>query len=215
MLTKLSNSKFLIPAMAFIVILATGTGFYLSIKQSQERKKQSAVAQGVFWPNPKQMNDFSTEDHNGEVFGLDKMKGKWSFLFFGYTNCPDICPITMSVMADAYKELTTEYESIQTIFVTVDPERDTTNNLSSYVSYFDKNFIGLKANLENESSLIRQIGIAYYHNKQDENYLVDHPASIFLIDPEMRLLAKLSPPHKSKKIINQFKEIKRFIDENN
>jgi protein SCO1/2 len=215
MLVKLSNSKFLIPAMVFIVILAMGVGFYLSLKQSQERDKQNKVVQDVFWPNPKQLNDFSTEDHNGKKFGLDNIKGKWSFLFFGYTNCPDICPITMSVMADAYKKLSIEFENFQTIFITVDPERDTTNNLSSYVSYFDKNFIGLKGNVKNESSLISQIGIAYYYNKNDKNYLVDHPASIFLIDPEMRLLAKLSPPHKSQKIINQFKEIKRFVDENN
>ena len=201
--------------MVFIVILAMGAGFYLSLKQSQERDKQNKVVQDVFWPNPKQLNDFSTEDHNGKKFGLDNIKGKWSFLFFGYTNCPDICPITMSVMADAYKKLSIEFENFQTIFITVDPERDTTNNLSSYVSYFDKNFIGLKGNVKNESSLISQIGIAYYYNKNDKNYLVDHPASIFLIDPEMRLLAKLSPPHKSQKIINQFKEIKRFIDENN
>ena len=215
MLTELSNSKFLIPAMAFIVILAMGAGFYLSLKQSQNWDKKNAVSQILFWPNPKQMNDFNTEDHNGEAFGSDKMKGKWSFLFFGYTNCPDICPMTMSVMADAYKNLSAEFESIQAIFVTVDPERDTTNDLSSYVSYFDKNFIGLQGNPKDESSLIRQIGIVHYHNKKNENYLVDHPASIFLIDPKMRLLAKLSPPHQSKKIIDQFKKIKIFIDENN
>ena len=195
MLTKLSNSKFLIPAMAFLVVLATGAGFYISLKQSQNRQERSEVSQGLFWPNPKQIN------------------GKWSFIFFGYTNCPDICPITMSVMVDVYRNLTTEFDDIQTIFVTVDPERDTKEKLSSYVNFFDKNFIGLNGEPENKNSLVRQIGIAYFSNKEKDNYLVDHSASIFVIDPKMRLIAKLSPPHQLEKIIDQFKNIKRFVDE--
>ena len=215
MLTKLSNSKFLIPVMAVLVILAAGTGFYISLKQSQNRLEQNAVAQGLFWPNPKRIKDFSSKDHNDKVFGLNQMSGKWSFVFFGYTNCPDICPITMSVMADVYQKLVVEFEDIQIIFVTVDPERDTTNKLSSYVSYFNKDFIGLHDEPKNENSLIGQIGIAYYYNKENENYLVDHSASIFVIDPKMRLVTKLSPPHQSEKIIDQFKNIKRFIDEEN
>ena len=215
MLTKLSNSKFLIPVMVFLVILAMGAGFYLSLKQSQKQNKQNLVAQGLFWPNPKQINDFGTIDHNGELFDTDRMRGKWSFVFFGYTNCPDICPITMSVMTDVYQKLIVDIEDVQIIFVTVDPERDTTNKLSSYVSYFDKDFIGLNDDPKNENSLISQVGIAYYYKKENEDYLVDHSASIFIIDPKMRLVAKLSPPHRSEKIIDQFKNIKRFIDEQN
>ena len=213
MLTKLSNSKFLIPAMAFLVVLATGAGFYISLKQSQNRQESSEVSQGLFWPNPKQIKDFSSEDHNGNIFGSKQINGKWSFIFFGYTNCPDICPITMSVMVDVYRNLTTEFDDIQTIFVTVDPERDTKEKLSSYVNFFDKNFIGLNGEPENKNSLVRQIGIAYFSNKEKDNYLVDHSASIFVIDPKMRLIAKLSPPHQLEKIIDQFKNIKRFVDE--
>ena len=215
MLTKLSNSKFLIPIMAVVVISATGLGFYISLKQSQNRLEQNTATQDLFWPNPKQINDFNSKDHDNKDFGLKQMSGKWSFVFFGYTNCPDICPITMSVMADVYQKIVDEFENVQIIFITVDPERDTANKLSSYVSYFHKDFIGIHSELENENNLIKQIGIAYFYNKEDEKYLVDHSASIFVIDPKMRLIAKLSPPHQSERVIDKFKNIKRFIDEKN
>ena len=72
MLTKLSNSIFLIPVMAFLVVLATGAGFYISLKQSQNRQERSEVSQGLFRPNPKQIKDFSSEDHNGNFLGQNK-----------------------------------------------------------------------------------------------------------------------------------------------
>jgi len=214
MITKLSNSKFLIPAMVTLVILATGAGFYISLKQSQNQLVQNNETRGLFWPNPKQIKNFSAKDHNGNAFELSNISGKWSFIFFGYTNCPDICPITMSVMANVYQHLVSYYENIQIIFVTVDPERDTTEKLSSYISFFDQDFVGLSGEPAIENSLTRQIGIPYYYNKKKENnnYLVDHSASIFVIDPKTRLIAKLSPPHQPEKIIEQFKKIKRFID---
>ena len=120
MLTKLSNSKFLIPIMAVVVISATGLGFYISLKQSQNRLEQNTATQGIFWPNPKKINDFSSKDHDNKDFGLKQMSAKWSFVFFGYTNCPDICPITMSVMADVYQKIVDDFKNVQIIFITVD-----------------------------------------------------------------------------------------------
>ncbi len=213
MIKSLSSSKFLIPAMIILAVLAAGTGFYISLKQSQQELKNPNI-EGLFWPSPKQIQQFVSIDQSGQSFGLEQIKNKWSFIFFGYTHCPDICPITMSVMAETYNQLITEYKDLQIIFVTVDPERDTTEKLASYVSYFNKDFIGLGGNAEMVNSLTSQIGIAYYLNKQEaeDNYLVDHSASVFLIDPEARMVGKLSPPHVTEKIINQFKTIRSFIN---
>ena len=131
----------MIPSMVVLAILATSAGFYISLKQSQTKLEQNNIAEGLFWPNPKQLLEFNTTDNNGELFGLKQIEEKWSFIFFGYTNCPDICPITMSVMADTYKRIKNEYKNVQIIFVTVDPERDDTEKLNSYVSFFDSQFI--------------------------------------------------------------------------
>lgn len=213
MLKKLSHSNFMIPSMVVLAILATSAGFYISLKQSQTKLEQNNIAEGLFWPNPKQLLEFNTTDNNGELFGLKQIEEKWSFIFFGYTNCPDICPITMSVMADTYKRIKNQYKNVQVIFVTVDPERDDTEKLNSYVSFFDSQFIGLNGSPQIKNSLTKQIGVAFYHDDKKGNYLVDHSASIFVIDPKMRLVSKLSPPHNSEEIIKKFKKIKRFIDE--
>lgn len=215
MLKELSSSKFLIPAMAILAILATSAGFYISLKQAQQPQQAASNIEGLFWPNPKQINEFSVLDQDGNDFGINQMKGNWSFIFFGYSHCPDVCPVTMSVMADSYKELVGDNNDLQVIFASVDPERDTTEKLSQYVSYFNPDFIGLGGNNEMIKSLTDQIGVAYYLNNenQTEDYLVDHSASIFLIDPFGRMAGKLSPPHEKNKIIQQFTKIKNFINE--
>ena len=211
MTSQPDNGKFLIPALALALILATGAGFYASLNQSRQDKP---AIEGLYWPDPMRLGQFSTIDQAGRAFDLDKLKGKWSFLFFGYTHCPDICPITMAVMADAHQELASANEAIQTIFVSVDPERDTPEKLAQYVGYFNENFIGLGGSLAMISGLTRQIGVPYYHNKQDgaASYLVDHSASIFLLDPQARLVAKFSAPHQKSKIVQRFTRISGFIN---
>jgi len=136
MLTKLSNSKFLIPVMAFLVILAMAAGFYISLKQSQKKNKQNLVAQGLFWPNPKKINDFGTIDHNGEIFDADKMRGKWSFIFFGYTNCPDVCPTTIYKLAEIKNVIKEKLPStdFNTVLVTLDPDRDSAQRLDDLIT---------------------------------------------------------------------------------
>jgi len=201
--------------MSILAILATSAGFYISLKQAQQSQQAVSTIEGLFWPNPKQLNTFSVIDHDGNDFGLNQMNGKWSFIFFGYSHCPDVCPVTMSVMNDSYKGLVNENDNLQVIFASVDPERDTTDKLSQYVSYFNPDFIGLGGNNKMINSLTGQIGVAYYLNNesQTDDYLVDHSASIFLIDPLGRMVGKFSPPHEKNNIIQQFTKIKNFINE--
>ncbi len=216
MIKQLSSSKFLIPLMIIIALLATGAGFYISLKQSQQNNQVPAIA-GFYWPNTKQLHAFNSLDQNNQAFGLEQMQGKWSFVFFGYTHCPDICPVTMSVMADAYKTLAPTNDDLQIVFVTVDPERDTTEKLADYVAYFNDRFIGLGGTAEMVESLTKQLGIAYYLNKEDSstNYMVDHSASIFIFDPKARMVAKLAPPHQASQITDEFTTIKTFINAQN
>ena len=221
MLRQLSHSKFLVPAMVFLAILAAATGFYISLKQSQQQTQMPMARnpgiEGLFWPNPKQIREFSMLDQTGNQFGIEQLNDKWSLIFFGYTHCPDVCPITMSVLAESYNQLVEKTVNLQIIFVSVDTERDTTEKLSQYVAYFNDAFIGLGGETENIDSLTKQIGIAYYLNneEQTEDYLVDHSASIFVFDPKAQMVGKLSPPHQSAQIIKQFTDIKEFINAQN
>ena len=215
MISQFSQSKFLIPAMVLIAVMAGATGFFISVKQAEKERLESQVQiPGLFWPNPRQIGEFETVDHRQASFGLPQLQGKWSFVFFGYTNCPDICPITLSMMANIYPELSEKVDNVQVLFVSVDPERDSTETLAQYVNYFDPNFIGLGGSESQISSMTRQLGVAYFIDKEEdnENYLVDHSASLYLISPEASMVGKLSPPLQPDSIKQQFYKIKEFID---
>src|ERR1700694_1688962 len=99
----------------------------------------------TLFPDPKPLAAFALTDHKNRVFDLASLKGKWSFLFFGFTHCPDVCPTTLAVLArvrDNIAKNTVGAEDIPFVFVSVDPNRDTAGKLRQYVEYFDKTFLG-------------------------------------------------------------------------
>ncbi len=94
----------------------------------------------TLFPDPKPLTAFALTDHKNRVFDLASLKGKWSFLFFGFTHCPDVCPTTLAVLARAHDSIaknTVGAEDIQFVFISVDPNRDTASKLEQYVDYFD------------------------------------------------------------------------------
>src|SRR6266581_9554947 len=100
----------------------------------------------TLFPDPKPLTAFALTDDKNRVFDLASLKGKWSFLFFGFTHCPDVCPTTLAVLARARDNIarnTVGAEEIQFVFVSVDPDRDTARELRQYVEYFDTAFLGV------------------------------------------------------------------------
>ena len=97
-------------------------------------------------PEPKPLTAFAFTDHENRVFDLSRLKGKWSFLFFGYTHCPDVCPTTLATLARAHENMAKSKagaEDVQFVFISVDPNRDTAGKLRQYVTYFDATFLGV------------------------------------------------------------------------
>lgn len=133
--------------------------------------------------------DFTLTGHANSKVSLHDFKGKLVLLFFGYTNCPVVCPTTMSTLNDALQELGDLSSDVQVLFVTVDPDRDTPEVLSKYVPYFNASFIGLSGAKEEIEAVINRYGAAYILGKQDEDgyYEVGHTSTIFLIDRQGRL----------------------------
>jgi len=200
-----------------IGLLTFGAG--IAVFNSQFHKTESSLKptiKGLLWPNPKQLLPFKTIDHKGREFGLNHLQGKWSFLFFGYTHCPDICPITLTVMSQVHEQLITKGKAnnVQILFVSVDPERDTPDQLKTYVKYFNPDFIGLGGTEQQINSLSRQIGIAYIKGEEtaSDDYVVDHTASVILIDPQGRFVSLFSAPQQVDSTVEQFIAIREFID---
>ncbi|MBO9536573.1 SCO family protein [Herbaspirillum sp.] len=133
--------------------------------------------------------DFALTDHTGKPRTLADFKGKAVVVFFGYTQCPDVCPTTMVEMANVMKELGPDADRVQVLFVTVDPERDTQEILSQYVPAFDKRFLGLRGDAQQTEKVAKEFKVFYQKvpGKQPGSYTMDHTAGSYVFDPQGRI----------------------------
>ncbi len=122
-------------------------------------------------------------DHNGQPFNRTTLKNKPSLLFFGFTNCPEICPTTLADLSEITKEVTSSVDAINIIFVTLDPKRDNKEHLKDYVQYFDKNIIGITGDKNEIKKFAENWGVFYETVKtSNNNYTLNHTATVFMID---------------------------------
>lgn len=206
--------RFKVPALlAGLVLLGLAVGVMTARYYTPARSAPGI--EGFFWPDPKQLYPFVTIDDTGRKFTLERLKGKYSFLFFGYTHCPDVCPLTLSVMNQAYSRMQEQglAANVQMIFVTVDPGRDTTRRLAGYVHQFNPDFTGLGGSEAQVRSLATQLGVSFVKGETAENgdYLVNHSTALFLIDPGGRLVSLFSPPLEPGDIVSRFRRIRAFL----
>lgn len=143
--------------------------------------------QGIEPSTEKSGGDFVLQSSSGPV-SLKQFRGQVVLLFFGYTHCPDVCPTTMSNVADAIGLLSeSEQKSVQPLFITIDPERDTVEHLAEYVAFFHPKLIGLSGSAEQVKKVAIQYGIQFFRDDQSDagkgNYLMNHTSYLFLIDP--------------------------------
>ncbi len=133
---------------------------------------------------------FSLLDHTGKPRTLQDFKGKLVVLFFGYTQCPDVCPTTMAEMAAVLKDLGPSAKDVQVLFVTLDPERDTQELLAAYVPAFHPSFIGLYGDKEATARTAKEFKVFYARTPSGDdpkNYTVDHTAGSYVFDREGKL----------------------------
>ena len=132
---------------------------------------------------------FALTDHTGKPRTLADFRGKLVVIFFGYTQCPDVCPTTMAEMATVMKELGPSAADVQVLFITVDPERDTQELLSHYVPAFDQRFIGLYGTAEQTAKVAKDFKVFYAKVPGSEpgSYTVDHTAGSFVFDKQGQL----------------------------
>jgi protein SCO1/2 len=133
--------------------------------------------------------DFALTDHTGKPRTLADFKGKAVVLFFGFTQCPDVCPTTMAEMASVMKALGPQADKVQVLFVTLDPERDTPALLAQYVPAFDPRFIGLYGTPEQIAKTAKEFRVFYQKvpGKTPGSYTLDHTAGSYVFDPQGRI----------------------------
>ena len=183
-------------AIILFATLAMTAGFWLA---TELRAPDGAgiQMQGTVLRPPRQLAMPELIKHDGTLFSNEDLNGQWTLMFFGYTHCPDICPMTMNVLAEAKQQAGNDFP--QVMFVTVDPQRDQQDLLREYVTYFDPAFTGVTGTEDMLKALALQTSVVYMKTPgpsgQENDYLVDHSSSILLLNPEGDLAAFLMAPH--------------------
>jgi protein SCO1/2 len=131
-------------------------------------------------------NGLSLPDHNGQVRTMKDFKGKVTVVFFGFTQCPDVCPSTMAELAQVKKALGPDGDRLQGVFITVDPERDTPELLKSYMSGFDPSFVALRGTLEQTAATAKAFKVFFSKTKgtSEGSYGIDHTAGSYVFDAD-------------------------------
>ncbi|XOV86236.1 MAG: SCO family protein [Pseudomonadota bacterium] len=180
--------------IAGFIALILGLFFYSFFSTRGLSEEQYAALGFYRFENPRLIEDFSLLDQDGTPVNIDNLKGQWSLLFFGFTFCPDICPTTMGVLARAVEKLDVDP---QVVMVSVDPERDSPAQLKQYVPAFNPAFIGYTGEFDQIVKLATQVNIAFgkVPGPTAGSYLVDHSASIVVINPDGRYAGFIKTPH--------------------
>lgn len=190
-MTKKATSlpRWLMPLLAVLVVLLGGLIYWLSTSNPVDDRPSGSGTALVGGP-------FTLTDHNGRQVSDADFRGRYMLVFFGYTYCPDVCPIELQTVSEALDQLPPSVlDKIQPIFITTDPERDTVDVMKTYVSLFHPKLIGLTGSEEQVRAAARAYRV-YYQKVEDEvsgTYLMDHSAIIFVMDAGGEYVAHFSP----------------------
>jgi len=200
-------------AFVAVALLAAGTAWVLiPAKPSEPFIEIGKDAYVLAEPEP--IAPFRLVGHDGKAFDNAALKGRWSFLFFGFTHCPDICPTTLAVFNEVQRALRSSAggaADVRFIMVTVDPERDTPQVLANYVPAFNPEFLGLTGEAGEIARLCDSLGVKYgkVPGATPASYHMDHSSSVLLADPQGRFHAVFAPPHDAQNMTQGFLEIRR------
>lgn len=195
------NQRVIVGIVAFVGLILGVIGALYIAPPGQDKAE---VRYFQAYPEPRTIAPFALTNHHGERFNEGSLKDQWSLIFLGYTFCPDICPTTMAELNSIYpqlQQLATPYP-IKVVFVSVDPNRDTVPRLADYVGYFNQGFIGVTGEHKDLFPFARNLGMMYAiaESTDKPDYLVDHSASVVLVNPKAQVIGRFKPTRQPGKL---------------
>jgi len=192
------------PLIAFLLVaMVIGGISWLAVRTLGGPEE---IESATVLPERQPLPEFSLLDHEGAPFDRERLVGRTSLLFFGFTHCPDICPATLELLASARRELaagsTAESRLPQIVFVSVDPERDTPERLAAYVGHFGPGTIGVTGSEEKLRALTEPLGIWFEKQPMGDGYTVSHSTAVLVVDPQARLQALFASPHRQESFVH-------------
>ena len=197
--------------------LALGAQFFSwedSTEDSPQDTQESTLddpALAARLASPKTLTSFQLTAHDQKPLNIERLKGKWTLLFFGYTHCPDVCPTTLTELAQTAQQLEPSVlKDTQFIFVSVDPRRDSPESLGEYVGYFNEHFLGATGSIEALAVLVRQLDSKFSLGTNPAGEpIVNHSSAMLLIDPQVRYYARLKAPHYAEEVRTQYLALRK------
>ena len=173
-----------------LAVLAAGAGVWVAKRTSDQAPQ---LTSGTWLPQPRPLPEFSLTDQSGRPFTLESLKGHPTLVFFGFTHCPDVCPTTLAKLARVTK--TANVPGLQVLLVSVDPQRDTPEQLERYVHAFNPDFGAVTGKPEEIERVAKEFGVAVVKvDLAGGDYTVDHSAVVFLLNNQGQRVALFTPP---------------------
>jgi protein SCO1/2 len=202
-----------------IFVLIPIVAIYFGIMQHHGKVNPKDIKiEGAYLTPAKEIIEFNLIDNTGKAFTNANLKGQWTMMFFGFTNCGMVCPTTLSALNKMYQLLQHELpdkQLPQVVMVSVDPERDTVEKMNSYVKAFNPHFIGASGKMPMTLALEKNLHVVAVkvqgESKKKNDYYYDHSAEIMLVNPQGKVQAYLSYPHKPENLATEYKLIKASI----
>ncbi len=211
------KSRIGLTVLLLCLAIAVSLGlFFHKVTSRVMSPDQLRVLGAYVFDKPRSFTIERLQSHDGKEFSLENLKGQWSLIFFGYTYCPDVCPATLALLRESLKQMKEAgaEELPQVILVTVDPARDTIEKLAGYVTFFNPEFIGVTGEFLDLQQFASQVNIAFQKQPGGgENYLVDHSATVAMINPKGHYHGFLKPPFVAEHIATAITEIQRQFPE--
>lgn len=184
--------------VGLVALAALVAGIYFAVNISPGKDQSASSTQYLQrYPAPRVLPEFSLVDQSSSAFTNTNLQGHWSLVFVGYTFCPDICPTTLAELSRVYGQLAGLPTShpLQVVFLSVDPNRDSPERLAEYMSFFNDAFVGATGEHAQLFPLVRGLGMMYSISESTDNpnYLVDHSASIVVVDPNGQVIGRFRP----------------------
>jgi protein SCO1/2 len=195
--------------LILIAAVAAALGLWLG-SRAFAPASPSQLAAGVLYPAPRELPDFSLTRSDGGMLTHADWQGHWPVVFFGFKLCPDVCPTTLATFKQVWAKLHDAgiADKVRFDFISVDPERDTPEQLAQYVGYFSKEFVAATGGDEELTKLTRALGLVYARAPEaNGDYTVDHSASAVIIDPQGRQAGLFRPPFDAAKIVADLKTL--------
>lgn len=199
----MTRTQTTVAVLVALVALVMGLTVYKALSRTQQMNPAVLLDAGiVLLPQSRELPALTLTDQDGQAQAVDSLTGHWTLLFFGYTFCPDICPTTLAELRQLQGLLGEEdRQRLRVLMVTVDPARDTPEQLKQYLGFFDAGFRGLTGELENIQTLSGRVGIPFIPgDTRQENYTVDHSANLALLGPDGRQHGFIRAPLKVQKL---------------